>query len=90
VSDTKTRHVWITKHALTDGIIECDAEVDEDGDAWVQVEGHTYRQLIRRSEVSYSLAAAQKRAEEKRVARVNNLRAHADRLESKQIKVVTK
>ena len=85
----KTKHVWITQYALSRGIEEyqCIA-VNESGDAMVPGLYAGYTRFVRAVHIHFSLADAQKRTEELRVAKVKNLRNQADRLESKQIKVV--
>lgn len=84
---TKKVAVYITKHALTVGILRVDADVDVDsGDAWVPVLGRTYPELIRSIDVHNSILAARTRAHELRHQKIRSLQRQVLRLESLVIK----
>lgn len=72
--------VWITRYALTKGIIEIDAEIVDDKYASV---GRLFTQHFARSSED-----ALKVAEEMRLAKVKRLRKQADRLAKLKVQIV--
>ncbi len=86
VTSTKTT-VYITKHALTIGILRVDAHVDDEtGDAWVPVMGRKFPEFVRRLDVHRTLPPARERAEHLRVAKIQSLLKQIKKLETLSIK----
>lgn len=81
--------VWITKYALTAGIVEVvDAEIDGDGNAMAQVgprgiKDRTYRQFIRAIDVHQPQELAARRARQMKELKIMSLRRQIRKLEDK-------
>ncbi len=81
--------VWVTKYALSDGIVE--TELRADGDygkdpnwvwvVWPGAMGDTL--MLRKIDVYHSRASAAERAEEMRISKIASLRKQIAKLEKK-------
>lgn len=74
--------VWITKHALTRGIIEADAERQSDDGKTIYGEGWAWSYRGQGVEWCKTKAAAIERAKEMRDKKIESLKKQIEKLES--------
>lgn len=73
--------VWITKYALTDGIIEVEGEQDRLTYGFVATEGAFRNEWFNRRDCFTSRTSAIKKAEEMRQKKIESLKKKIDKLE---------
>ena len=73
--------VWITKYALTDGIIEVDSEQDRLTYGFVVTEGAFKNEWFNRTDCFTSRNSAIKKAEEMRQEKIKSLKNQIKKLE---------
>ena len=73
--------VWITKYALTDGIIEVDSEQDRLTHRFVVTEGAFKNEWFNRTDCFTSRSSAIKKAEEMRQKKIASLKKQIEKLE---------
>lgn len=72
--------IWVTKYALTSGIFEAEAEIDEDWNM-ASIPSRTYLSTLHGKDWHRTVEEAMKRAEEMRVKRIASLRMQIKKLE---------
>ena len=73
--------VWITKYALTDGIIKVEAEQDKLTYGFVVTEGAFKNEWFNRTDCFTSRSSAIKKAEEMRQKKIASLKKQIEKLE---------
>lgn len=80
--------VWITKYALTAGIVEADVELTENGNAHAVIPFRigSFRRFIRAIDVHQSQESAARRAGQMRDAKITSLQRQIRKLREMEFK----
>lgn len=78
--------VWITKYALSRGIIEADGALLSGGDAYVKFPGSNYEHYLRAIDVHPSQELAARRAGQMRDAKITSLQRQIRKLRGMEFK----